>query len=249
MADCVLVRSISTFHGSNIQLISVKSVPADLIRDSGFKQAMGFKEWIVPQDKIFFNLLEEQARIVLTAAKLFKEIVSDYDLESLGVRIKRMHALEHEADDLVHKVIQKLHRSFITPIDQEDISKLTSSYDDVLDYIDAVANKLFLFKIENPDGVVEKFASIIVEQVKEANGALSHIRKIKQEEIETRFREVHKLENEADDLYDSSMVKLFKEKDPVKILIMKEIYDFLEEITDKCEDVCLVIQDIVIKNA
>jgi predicted phosphate transport protein (TIGR00153 family) len=210
---------------------------------------MGFKEWIIPQDKIFFNLLEEQARIVLTAAELFKEIVSDYDLDGLGVRIKRMHALEHEGDDLVHKIVQKLNKSFITPIDQEDISKLTSSYDDVLDYIDAVANKLFLFKIENPDGVIEKFASIIVEQVKEANGALSHIRKIKQEEIEARFKEVHKLENEADDLYDSSMVKLFKEKDPVKILIMKEIYEFLEEITDKCEDVCLVIQDIVIKNA
>jgi predicted phosphate transport protein (TIGR00153 family) len=210
---------------------------------------MGFKEWIIPQDKMFFDLLEEQARIVLKAAELFKEIINDYDLDKLAVKMKRMHALEHEGDEIVHRVIQKLHRSFITPIDQEDISQLTSSYDDVLDYIDAVANKFFLFKIKSPDGVITKFAGIIVEQVKEANAALRHIRKIKQEDIEKRFKEVHKLENEADDLYDSSMVKLFKEKDPIKILIMKEIYEFLEEITDKCEDVCLVIQDIVIKNA
>ncbi|UCE96586.1 MAG: DUF47 domain-containing protein [Candidatus Bathyarchaeota archaeon] len=210
---------------------------------------MGFKEWIIPQDKVFFNLLEEQARIVLEAAKLFQEIVSDYDFDNLGVKIKRMHALEHEGDEIVHKVFHKLNKSFITPIDQEDISKLVSSYDDVLDYIDAVANKLFLFKLRNPDGVIKKFAEIIVYQVKEANAALSQIRKIKAEEIEKKFREVHKLENQADDLYDSSMVKLFKEKDPIKILIMKEIYEFLEEITDKCEDACLVIQDIVMKNA
>jgi hypothetical protein len=212
-------------------------------------KSMGFKEWIIPQDKIFFNLLEEQAEIVLEAAELFKEIISDYDLDSLAVKIKRMHALEHEGDEIVHKVIHKLNKSFITPIDQEDISQLTSSYDDVLDYIDAVANKLFLFKLRNPDGVIRDFANIIVEQVKETNAALNQIRKIKQEEIEKKFKEVHKLENEADDLYDNSMVKLFKERDPIKIMIMKEIYEFLEEITDRCEDVCLVIQDIVIKNA
>ena len=81
------------------------------------------------------------------------------------------------------------------------------------------------------------------------NNALKQIRKIKQEEIEKSFKKVHSLENVADDLHDDSMVNLFKEKDPIKIIIMKEIYDFLEQITDKCEDVCLVIQDIVLKNA
>ncbi len=209
---------------------------------------MGFKEWIVPQDKIFFNLLEEQSSVVLEAAELFKEVISNYDFDSLGVKIKRMRSLEHEGDEVVHKIIRKINKSFITPIDQEDISKLTSSYDDVLDYIDAVANRLFLFKLKNPDGVIRKFAEIIVEQVKETNAALRQIRKMKPEEIEKKFREVHKLENEADDLYDNSIVKLFKDEDPIKILVMKEIYEFLEEITDKCEDVCLVIQDIVIKN-
>ena len=72
---------------------------------------------------------------------------------------------------------------------------------------------------------------------------------MKKEEIEKSSRKVHSLENIADDLHDNSMVKLFKEKDPIRIIIMKEIYDFLEGITDKCEDVCLVIQDIVLKNA
>ena len=208
---------------------------------------MGFKEWIIPQDKLFFNLLEEQSELVLNAAKLFKKMLNEP--ENFPTNIKRMKQIEHEGDEIVHKMIQKLHKSFITPIDQEDLANLTSLYDDVLDYIDSVANRLFLFKLTQPDEVIKEFADIIEKQVSEVNEALKQVRKIKQEEMEIRFKKVHSLENVADDLHDNTMVKLYKEKDAVRIIIMKEIYDFLEEITDKCEDVCLVIQDIVLKNA
>jgi hypothetical protein len=208
---------------------------------------MDFKEWIIPQDKVFFNLLEEQAELVLKAAELFKKMINNHN--TFGVKMKRMRALEHEGDEIVHEIIQKLNRTFITPIDHEDISKLASLYDDVLDYIDAVANKIFLFKLSKFDDVMKEFADIIVKQVREVNAALKHIRKIKQKEIQKKFKAVHKLENEADDLHDNAIAKLFKEKDPIKIMIMKDIYEFLEQITDKCEDVCLVIQDIVMKNA
>ena len=208
---------------------------------------MGFKEWIIPQDKIFYNLLEEQAELVVKAAELFQTMLREYD--SFDVLITRMKILEHEGDEIVHNIIRRLHKSFITPIDQEDISKLASLYDDVLDLIDSVANRIFLFKLKKPNSVILEFADIIAQQVKEVGAATKQIRKIHQEEMEKMFKAVHSLENEADDLHDYSIVELFKEKDPKKIMIMKEIYDFLEEITDKCEDVCLVIQDIVIKNA
>lgn len=208
---------------------------------------MGFKEWIIPQDKLYFDILEKQSELVLKAAKLFKNMLKEH--ENFSANIKKMRLLEHEGDEIVHQMIHKLHKSFITPIDQEDLADLTSLYDDVLDYIDSVANRIFLFEIKKPDGVISEFADIIEKQVTEVNEALKHIRKMKQAEIEKRFRKVHSLENTADDLHDNTIVKLFKEKDPVKIIIMKEIYDFLEEITDKCEDVCLVIQDIVLKNA
>jgi predicted phosphate transport protein (TIGR00153 family) len=208
---------------------------------------MGFKEWIIPQDKLFFNLLEEQSELVLKAAKLFKKMLNEP--ENFATNVKRMKRIEHEGDEIVHKMIHKLHKSFITPIDQEDLANLTSLYDDVLDYIDSVANRLFLFELTKPDPVIKEFADIIEKQVTEVNEALKQVRKIKQEEMEKRFKKVHSLENVADDLHDNTMVKLYKEKDPVRIIIMKEIYDFLEEITDKCEDVCLVIQDIVLKNA
>ena len=208
---------------------------------------MGFKEWILPQDKLFFSLLEEQADLVVKVAELFKTMLREYS--SFSVLIKRMRIMEHEGDELVHKIFRKLHKSFITPIDQEDISKLTSLYDDVLDIIDATANRIFLFKIEKPDEIIKEFADIIVQQVKEVSAATKQIRKIHQVEIEKSFKSVHTLENEADDLHDFAIVELFKEKDPIKIMIMKDIYEFLEQITDKCEDVCLVIQDIVLKNA
>ncbi len=208
---------------------------------------MGFKEWIIPQDKIFFNLLEEQAELAVKAAELFQTMIREYS--TFNVLIQRMKIVEHEGDELVHKVIQKLHRSFITPIDHEDISKLASLYDDVIDLIDATANRIFLFKIEKLNEVIREFADIIVRQVTEVSALTKHIRKINQTEIEQKFKTIHSLENEADDLHDFAIVELFKEKDPIKIMIMKDIYEFLELITDKCEDICLVIQDIVIKNA
>jgi len=193
------------------------------------------------------DIIEKQADLVLDAAKLFKNMIDNYD--SFGVKIKRMRALEHEGDDIVHEIFHKLNKSFITPIDHEDISKLVSLYDDVLDYIDAVAGKIYLFKLKKPDGVIKQFADIIVKQVKEVNDSLKQIKKIKQKEFEEKCKRVHKLENQADDLCDEAIAKLFKENDPIKILMMKDIYEFLEEVTDKVEDVCLAIQDIVIKNA
>lgn len=208
---------------------------------------MGFKEWIMPQDKIFFRLLEDQAELAVKLAELFQTMIREYT--SFHVLIKRIKLMEHEGDELVHEIIQRLHKSFITPIDQEDISKLASLYDDVLDLIDSTANRMYLFKIEKPNQIIREFVDIIVQQVKEVSAATKQIRKIKQKEMEQRFKAVHSLENEADDLYDFALVELFKEKDPIKIMMMKDIYDFLEQVTDKCEDVCLVIQDVVIKNA
>ena len=208
---------------------------------------MGFKEWIIPQDKIFFNLLEEQAELAVKVAELFQTVIREYS--TFDVLIQRMKIMEHEGDELVHKIIQKLHRSFITPIDHEDISKLASLYDDVIDLIEGTANRIFLFKIKKPNDVIKEFVDIIVRQVKEVSALTKHMRKINQTEIEQKFKAIHSLENEADDLYDFAIVELFKEKDPIKIMIMKDIYEFLEQITDKCEDICLVIQDVVIKNA
>ncbi len=208
--------------------------------------SMGLKEWLIPQEKVFFNLIEEEAQLVLKAAEIFNDLMKNYN--NLEKRVKEMGKIEHECDNILHKVFDKLNKTFITPIDHEDISNLTSHYDDVLDLIYYTARKMMIFKIKEPDEFMKKAAKIILNCVKEVNIAMKDIRKMDEKEIRKKFLIVHRLENEMDDLTDDSIAKLFKEKDPVKIIILKDIYENLELITDKCEDVCLAIQDIVIKN-
>jgi predicted phosphate transport protein (TIGR00153 family) len=210
---------------------------------------MGFKEWIIPQDKIFFNLIEEQSQLVLAGAELFRDIIKDYRPDELDERAKNVKELEHQSDEVVRKIIQKLHRSFITPIDHEDISRLCTTYDDVLDHIESVTNWIHLFELKNLDGSIQEFAEIIIKQISEVDSALGKISKLKEKEIGEIFLRVHLMEEEADDLRDDSFAKLFQESDFRKIIIMKEIYEFLERITDLIDDVCLIIQDIVIKNS
>ena len=210
---------------------------------------MGFKEWIIPQDKIFFNLIQEQSQLVLTGAELLRDMVKESQADKIAETAKKVKAVEHQSDEVVHKIIQKLHRSFITPIDHEDISRLCITYDDVLDHIESVSNWISLFGLKNPDGSIKEFAEVIVNQIKEVDAALVKISKLREKEIGEIFRRVHKLEDRADDLRDESFAKLFQDNDFRKIIIMKEIYEFLERITDLIDDVCLIIQDIVIKNS
>ncbi len=207
---------------------------------------MGLKEWLIPQEKIFFNLIEREAQLVLKAAELFNDLMKNYN--GVENKVKELKKIEHECDGVLHEIFDKLNKTFITPIDHEDISNLTSLYDDVLDLIYSVARKMFLFKIEKPDEFMKKSAEIILNCAQEVNEALKNIRKMDEEKIRKKFLIVHKLENDADQLTDESIAKLFEEKDPIKIIILKDIYENLELITDKYEDVCLAIQDIVIKN-
>lgn len=208
---------------------------------------MGLKEWIVPQEKKFFDLLESESRNVLVGAKALEDLIKNFH----GVRekIDRIKEIEHEGDNVVHQIYQRLNRTFVTPIDHEDISKLASLYDDVLDFIDAVANRLFLYEIRQPTSTMIHLAEIIVKLVEEIDFALASIRKIDQKEMEARCAEINRLENEADQVLNTSVASLFKTKDPIEIIKLKEIYEFMEIATDKCEDVSDTLRDIVIKNA
>jgi len=208
---------------------------------------MGLKEWIIPQEKKFFDLLESESRNVLVGAKALEDLIKNFH----GVREKRdrIKEIEHEGDNVVHQIYQRLNRTFVTPIDHEDISKLASLYDDVLDFIEAVANRLFLYEIKQPTPAMIHLAEIIVKSVGEIDSALACIRKIDQKEMEARCEEINRLENEADQVLNTSVASLFKMKDPIEIIKLKEIYEFMEEATDKCEDVSDTLRDIVIKNA
>ncbi|MCE8426402.1 MAG: DUF47 domain-containing protein [Candidatus Methanoperedens sp.] len=209
---------------------------------------MGLKEWIIPQDKHFFNMLENESRNVLDGSRAFHEMLRNY--ENIKEKQQKIKDIEHQGDDFVHEIFEELNKTFITPIDHEDISALASAFDDVLDYIDGTATRFVLYEIIWPEENMIKLADVIVKQATELNLALCGLRNIKNpKEIEMRCIEVNRLENVADDIYKNSVAQLFKRKDAIEIMKLKEIYERLELATDTCEDVANVISDIVVKNS
>lgn len=209
---------------------------------------MGLKEWLIPQDKHFFNMLENESNNVLDGSKAFLDMLTNY--EDIKAKQHKIKDIEHQGDDFVHEIFEELNKTFITPIDHEDISALASAFDDVLDYIDGTATRFVLYEIVKPEENMVKLAEVIVKQATELNLALCGLRNIKNpKEIEKRCIEVNRLENVADDLYKSSVAQLFKQKDAIEIMKLKEVYERLEFATDKCEDAANVISDIVVKNS
>ncbi len=209
---------------------------------------MGLKEWIIPQDKHFFNMLENESQNVLDGSKAFLDMLKNY--ENIKEKQQKIKDIEHQGDDYVHEIFEELNKTFITPIDHDDISKLASAFDDVLDNIDGTATRLVLYEIQKPEENMLKLAEVLLEQSIELRQALSGLRNIKNSKgIEKRCIEVNRLENIADDLYKTSIADLFKRNDAIEIMKLKEVYERIENAIDKCEDAANVISDIVVKNS
>src|SRR5207253_10037581 len=198
-------------------------------------RSMGLRELLIPQEKIFFQLLEQESKNVLAGALAFNDLVQNFD--QLADKRDKIKDIEHQGDNIVHSIYDRLVKTFITPIDREDISKLASLYDDVLDYIYAAVNRLFLYEVELPTEPMRRFADLVLKSVREIDFAFASIQKIKASEIETRCNEVDTLENEADVVLNESVAALFKTNDAISIIKFKEVYELMETITDKCEDV------------
>jgi predicted phosphate transport protein (TIGR00153 family) len=206
---------------------------------------MGLKEWIIPQDRIFFDLLERESDNVLQGAAKLEEAILGFD--QLAERRKEMKDIEHDGDEIVHQIYEKVNKSFITPIDQGDLTRLASLYDDVLDYCYAVINRLVLYQVKAPTDIMRSFARQVKQSVDHINSAFQSMRKLDKKEIDQRCIEVDRLENEADELLNDAVADLFSDKDVIEIIKLKEIYENFETITDKCEDVTQVLRDVLIK--
>jgi len=208
---------------------------------------MGLREWIIPQDKAFYDLLERESAAVLKGAVKLEDAVKAFD--NMEERRKEFKDIEHNADEIVHDIYDKVNRSFITPIDQEDLTRLASGYDDVLDFMYAVMNKLVLFEIRGPTPPMIQFSGIIRASVEHLDAAMVAMRKLDRSVIEAACIEVDRLENEADTLLNESVAELFENQEVISILKLKEIYEFLESVTDRCEHVSFVIRDVMIKRS
>jgi uncharacterized protein Yka (UPF0111/DUF47 family) len=209
---------------------------------------MGLRELLIPHDKIFFDLFEKQAGVVKEAAWRLVALTEDF----ISVKEKRhdIEKLEHKGDQITHDIYDQLNRTFITPLDPEEISRLASALDEVLDYIDGATEKMFYYGIGEADAHMIELAKLIHMSTVEIESAVKGIRSIKDPKyIEERCIEVNRLENLADDVLAHAVTDLFKTTDAITIIKLKDIYEHLETATDHCEDVANVLSDIAIRHS
>lgn len=209
---------------------------------------MGLRELLIPQDKVFFDLFEQQAGVVKEAAWQLVALTEDFT----NVKDKRhaIELLEHQGDQITHAIYDQLNRTFITPLDPEEISRLASTMDDVLDYVDGATEKMYYYNIESADSHMIELAKLIHMSGVEIEVAVKGIRSIKDPRyIEERCIEVNRLENLADDVLAHAVTDLFRTNDAIAIIKFKDIYEHLETATDYCEDVANVLSDIAIRHS
>ncbi|MEP6584487.1 MAG: DUF47 family protein [Ginsengibacter sp.] len=205
----------------------------------------------LPKDKVFFHLFENVSETVIQMAAKLKEVVHEKEFEKRAVLIKEIEDLEHVNDDYTHRIFTELGRNFITPFDREDIHYLATALDDICDYIYASAKKINFYKV-NPDDVgFHKMADLIFSSCNEVRKAVAELRDMKNlRKITDAMVAINSIENQADDIFDMSIEKLFEtEPDAKEVIKKREIYQVMEIVTDKCEDAANVVESIIIKYA
>lgn len=201
---------------------------------------------LIPRDRRFYELFVAQADQMRAAAAVLRAAFAD--ISHLQERQTEIKAIEHAGDELTHSVIRLLGRSFVTPFDREDIYALSSGLDDVLDYIDEVAETFMLYGIEAVPPAANELASLVELAVIELHHAISKLES--RRELEMHGVEVHRLENLGDDASRLAIAELFSgAHEALDVIKLKDVYTLLEDALDRCEDVANVLENIVIKNA
>ncbi|HUR69491.1 MAG TPA: DUF47 family protein [Candidatus Thermoplasmatota archaeon] len=208
---------------------------------------MKLKDWLVPREEKFFELLEEQSVIVLEGTEALVAMLSDYkDLRAHKTKIKE---IEHRGDMKTHDFYNALNATFITPLDREDLASLTGALDDILDFTDDVAKHLYLYEVKTVPKEMVEVALMLRDQAKHLVDAMKMLPEPSQRDaLQAKLVEIHRLENSADELTDRMKHDLFLSDDVKHILKMKDVLEYLETATDKAEDAADVVRDILVKH-
>ncbi len=209
---------------------------------------MTLKDRIFPKSMIFYDRFEQLAGLVLKGAdELIALTEAREDIHEAARNIK---GIEHEGDRIAHEIYEELNVAMVTPFPPQEIVRLASSLDDILDYIDGTIQKMEYYKIKEIDAHMQELAKLIQLSVKEIVEAVMHIRLMTTPKyIETRCIEVNRLENIADEALAIALTDLFESDDAKNIIKLKDIYEWLEIATDKCEDAANVLSDIAVRHA
>ncbi len=202
----------------------------------------------MPREERFFELFEDQAKNIVKGADLLVELVADHT-RTADLR-RQIEEIEHEGDITTHEIADRLNRTFVTPFDHEDIHVLAGRMDDVLDNIEATADRMFLYEAGEPSPEMKSLAAVLAEATKALVIAIACLRYIAKNarRIMDHCIEIHRLENVGDNQSRRALANLFKGSDALHALKWKEIYDHVEEAIDKCEDVAAIIEGIVVKH-
>jgi predicted phosphate transport protein (TIGR00153 family) len=213
---------------------------------------MSILKVFLPKDKVFFSLFEQVSSNIEFLSSSLVLLVNETDFNKRCVILETMKNSERKNDTLTHTIFVELGKNFITPFDREDIHSLASVLNEIADYIYSVAKKINFHKVDPTiDQGIKKMAEAIQECVQSVNAAVSELRNMKeiQKVIECVVK-INNIEIQVDDIFDLSIESLFDNESDLKTLIKKrEIYQLMEEVTDKCEDAGNVMESIVVKYA
>ena len=204
---------------------------------------------LMPSEGKFFDLFNQHADLAVKCAKEMVALMTNFD--DLEIRVHAIETLEKQADKVTHNAIDLLHKTFITPLDRDDIHQLITRMDDILDLLEDAAQTISLYDIKAITPEAKRLAELClacVEKVKIAVGLLSNMDNSRQ--ILTICEEIDRFESDADHVMRAAMSKLFRDEPDVRNLIkLKAIYEILETVTDRCEDVANIIEGIIVENA
>jgi len=202
----------------------------------------------LPRETSFFDFFEQHAALTIEGTKEFLSLVTTG--ANIPAKCRRISDIEHETDTITHRCVEALHKTFITPIDRDQIHRLITRMDDIMDYVEAAAERIELYELTTMTSDCRDLADALHRAAQQVEGAVRGLRTLKEPQATLKLCiDINRLENETDAILRRSVGRLFKdEKDPILVIKWKEALDFLEQATDRCEDVANVIESIVVKH-
>ena len=203
----------------------------------------------LPKESSFFDFFEEHAELTVEGVKEFLSMVTTG--ANIETKARRIHDIEHETDVITHRCVETLHKTFITPIDRDNIHRLITRMDDIMDYVEAAAERLALYELSVMTPEVRDLADTLLRAVQQVELALKGLRNLKNPQaVLKQCIDINRLENESDQVLRRAVARLFKEeKDPIVIIKWKEIYENLENAADRCEDVANIIEGVILEHS
>ena len=204
---------------------------------------------LLPHDASFFAHFEHQGKKTVEGCRAFLEMVEQPG--NMETRAERVKQIEHECDEITHAVVESLHKTFITPIDRNDIYRLITKMDDIMDFVEAAAERLELYELVVMTSDVRDLADVLHRSAMQVEVAVRGLRSLGDPQATLKLCiDINQLENETDAILRRSVARLFKEeKDPIAVIKWKEIYENLENASDRCEDVANIIEGVILEHA